>query len=252
MAQPDPDLPGRVLASLEDGTPLVTGTGLGDGRVVLFHVTASADWSSLPLSGLFVQMLERLTLSAGGLATAPETLAGTVWTPQQVLDGFGALVTPSLVAGVPGERLAEARPSPETPPGIYASGDRRVALNVMRADDRLAPLGALPEGVVVETLDLPAEIRLGPWLIGLALALLALDVLATLVVSGRLGRGRRRAAAQAAGAVLLIAGRGAGGDRARRGAGRRRRGCDLCRQPDGARLCAHRQRAGGRDQRRRA
>ena len=27
MAQPDPDLPGRVLASLEDGTPLVTGRG---------------------------------------------------------------------------------------------------------------------------------------------------------------------------------------------------------------------------------
>ena len=99
MAQPDPDLPDRVLASLEDGTPLVTGRSLGDGRVVLFHVTASADWSSLPLSGLFVQMLERLTQSAGGLASAPETLAGTVWTPLQVLDGFGALAPPSLVAG---------------------------------------------------------------------------------------------------------------------------------------------------------
>ena len=56
------------MATLEDGTPLVTGRSLGDGRVVLFHVTASADWSSLPLSGLFVQMLERLTQSAGGLA----------------------------------------------------------------------------------------------------------------------------------------------------------------------------------------
>ena len=138
MAQPDPDLPDRVMATLEDGTPLVTGRPLGDGRVVLFHVTASADWSSLPLSGLFVRMLERLTQSAGGLSTAAETLAGSVWTPQQVLSGFGELEPPSLVAGVPGERLAEARPSPETPPGIYASGDRRVALNVMRAGDSLA------------------------------------------------------------------------------------------------------------------
>ncbi len=153
MAQPDPDLPGRVLASLEDGTPLVTGRELGDGRVVLFHVTASADWSSLPLSGLFVQMLERLTQSAGGLANAPEALEGTIWTPLQVLDGFGALAPPSLIAGVPGERLAEARPSAETPPGIYASGERRVALNVMRADDDLSPLGPLPDGVTVETLD---------------------------------------------------------------------------------------------------
>ena len=154
MAQPDPDLPGRVLASLEDGTPLVTGRTLGDGRVVLFHVTASADWSSLPLSGLFVQMLERLTQSAGGLAAEPESLAGTIWTPLQVLDGFGALAPPSLVAGVPGERLAVARPSPETPPGIYGSGERRVALNVHARRRRpLAPLGPLPDGVTVETLD---------------------------------------------------------------------------------------------------
>ena len=103
MAQPDPDLPGRVLATLEDGTPLVTGRALGDGRVVLFHVTASAEWSSLPLSGLFVQMLERLTQSAGGLAAAPETLAGTVWTPLQVLNGFG-----ELEAAEPGRRACRA------------------------------------------------------------------------------------------------------------------------------------------------
>ncbi|HPG23521.1 MAG TPA: LytTR family transcriptional regulator, partial [Amaricoccus sp.] len=45
VAQPDPDLPERVMASLEDGTPLVTGRAIGDGRLVLFHVTANADWS---------------------------------------------------------------------------------------------------------------------------------------------------------------------------------------------------------------
>jgi hypothetical protein len=206
MAQPDPDLPGRTMATLEDGTPLVTGRSLGDGRVVLFHVTASAEWSSLPLSGLFVQMLERLTQSAGGLATTAETLQGSVWTPLQVLSGFGELEPPSLIAGVPGERLAEARPSAETPPGVYASGERRVALNVMRTDDRLEPLGPMPEGVRIETFERPTEIRLGPWLIGVALLLLALDVLATLVVSGRLGRGLRHAAPAAGAALLLAAG----------------------------------------------
>lgn len=204
MAQPDPDLPDRVMATLEDGTPLVTGRPLGEGRVVLFHVTASADWSSLPLSGLFVQMLERLAQSAGGLATAAESLAGATWTPQQVLSGFGELEPPALVAGVPGERLAEARPSPETPPGIYASGDRRVALNVMRAGDGLAPMPPLPDDVVVESLDRPEELRLGPWLVALALVLLVLDVLATLAVSGRL-RHLRPGAASAA-AILLVAG----------------------------------------------
>ena len=213
MAQPDPDLPGRVMATLEDGTPLVTGRAMGDGRVVLFHVTANAEWSSLPLSGLFVSMLERLTQSAGGVAAGEEALEGAVWTPVQVLDGFGAAQTPILVAGVAGEDLAVARASAVTPPGIYASGDRRAALNVMRAEDRLEPMGALPDGVVVEALERAEETRLGPWLIALALILLALDVLATLVVSGRLRNGGRpaRAAAAAAGLALAFLMVGAGG-----------------------------------------
>jgi hypothetical protein len=213
MAQPDPDLPGRVMATLEDGTPLVTGRAMGDGRVVLFHVTANAEWSSLPLSGLFVSMLERLTQSAGGVAAGEEALEGAVWTPVQVLDGFGAAQTPILVAGVAGEDLAVARASAVTPPGIYASGDRRAALNVMRAEDRLEPMGALPDGVVVEALERAEETRLGPWLIALALILLTLDVPATLVVSGRLRNGGRpaRAAAAAAGLSLAFLMVGAGG-----------------------------------------
>ncbi len=203
MAQPDPDLPNRVMATLEDGTPLVTGHGLGDGRVVLFHVTANADWSNLPLSGLFVRMLERLTQSAGGLSDTPETLAGTTWTPQQVLNGFGDMETPSLVAGVPGDRLAEDRPSAEMPPGIYASGDRRIAVNVMRAGDTLRPLAAMPAGVTVEAMERAEETPLGPWLIALALLLLAIDVLATLRLSGRLGGGRLRGAAITTAALFL-------------------------------------------------
>ncbi|TPE52929.1 DUF4159 domain-containing protein [Amaricoccus solimangrovi] len=205
MAQPDPDLPNRVLATLEDGTPLVTGHALGDGRVVLFHVTANADWSNLPLSGLFVRMLERLTQSAGGLATSAEAVAGSVWTPSQVLNGFGDLEPPSLVAGVPGERLIAERPSRAMPPGIYASADRRVAVNVMRAGDRLAPLTGLPAGIRIETIAQPPEIRLGPWLLAAALLLLTLDVLATLRVSGRLGRLRARGGAAAAAALLAAA-----------------------------------------------
>jgi hypothetical protein len=60
LAEPSATLPSRVWASLEDGTPLVTANAQGKGLVVLFHVTANADWSNLPLSGLFVEMLKRL------------------------------------------------------------------------------------------------------------------------------------------------------------------------------------------------
>jgi hypothetical protein len=120
----------------------------------------------------------------------------------QELNGFGTLEAPSQVAGVPGERLASDRPSAGMPPGVYASGERRVALNVMRAGDGLAPMAALPEGVVVEAIDRAEERRLGPLLLALALMLLALDVLATLRLSGRLSPGMR-VAGHAALLVLL-------------------------------------------------
>lgn len=202
VAQPDPELASRVMASLEDGTPLITGRRLGEGRVVLFHVTANADWSNLPLSGLFVQMLERLTLSAGSNAGTEADLGEEIWTAQQVLDGFGALGTPSLVAGVPGTALAEGAPGPEMPPGIYANGERRHALNIMAEDDRLRPFAPLPAGVRIEAMERPGETRLGPWLLAAALALLAVDLIATLVISGRL---RPRGASAAVALLAFIA-----------------------------------------------
>ena len=64
LAQPDPELATATIAALADGTPLVTQKRVGDGRIVLFHTAANAEWSSLPLSGLFVQMLERLAVSS--------------------------------------------------------------------------------------------------------------------------------------------------------------------------------------------
>ncbi|MGI9407748.1 MAG: BatA domain-containing protein, partial [Hyphomicrobiaceae bacterium] len=61
----------KVWARLTDGTPLVTARALGDGWLVLFHITANSDWSNLPLSGLFVDMLRRvLTLGQGAASGA--------------------------------------------------------------------------------------------------------------------------------------------------------------------------------------
>lgn len=77
VAQPDPTLTERVIASLSDGTPLVTRKAHGAGQIVLFHVTANAEWSTLPLSGLFVQMLERLSISSRTSRPEAEQLAGT-------------------------------------------------------------------------------------------------------------------------------------------------------------------------------
>ncbi len=56
--------------------------------MVLFHVTANADWSNLPLSGLFVDMLRRLVQRSAGVAGGGRWPAAG---PAESLDGFGAL-----------------------------------------------------------------------------------------------------------------------------------------------------------------
>src|SRR6056297_2909942 len=185
MAQPDPTLANRVIAQLTDGTPLVTRKQVGSGQVVLFHVTANAEWSSLPLSGLFVQMLERLAVSSVVAKPDAAELEGTTWQPAQVLDGFGRLDDAGTLPGVAGEALIEPVLGPELRPGLYDGPERRLALNVTKPDTTLAPM-AWPARVPVEGLARPPEAPLGGWLLGLAMLLLMGDIIASLALSGRL------------------------------------------------------------------
>ena len=201
MAQPDPTLADRVIAQLTDGTPLVTRKQLDQGEVILFHVTANAEWSNLPLSGLFVQMLERLAVSSRPVGPLAEDLTGTTWVPEAILDAFGTLTDIDTLPGVAGETLAKAIPGPALPPGLYAGTDRRIAVNVIGAETVLAP-AAWPERIVVEGLAALRETILKGWLLALAVGLLLIDILASLLLSGRL-RGARGVAAALA-LILLI------------------------------------------------
>jgi hypothetical protein len=202
LAQPDPDLATRSIAALADGTPLVTRKPLGQGQVVLFHVTANAEWSTLPLSGLFVQMLERLAVSTRPAVSDAAELAGQVWVPQDVLDAYGTEADAGEVPGVPGEVLAEGiatGPKEGLPPGLYAGADRRVALNVIGPDTVLAP-AVWPARIVVEGLAVQRERALKGAVLAGALALLLADLLASLWLTGRL----RRAGAVGAAAFLAL------------------------------------------------
>ncbi|WP_424985072.1 DUF4159 domain-containing protein [Microbulbifer sp. S227A] len=200
MAQPDPTLADRVIASLSDGTPLVTRKPLGQGQVVLFHVTANAEWSSLPLSGLFVEMLERLAVSSAAATPQPADLAGTTWTPMQVMDGFGKLTDAGTLPGVDGTALVGEPVGPDLQPGLYANEDRRLARNVLSGDTELAA-ARWPADIPVHGLAVQREMPIGGALLGLALVMLALDVVASLALSGRLGLSR--AAAVIAGGLLV-------------------------------------------------
>ena len=186
IAQPDPTLADRVIAQLEDGTPLVTRKRIGEGQVILFHVTANAEWSSLPLSGLFVQMLERLSVTSSGTdTTLPADLIGTTWQPRQVLTAFGGVETADTLPGVSGQALVSDPLGPALRPGLYDGPDRQIARNIIRSDISLAA-AQWPADVPVLGLSRPTEKSLGGWLLAAALILLMADILASLALSGRL------------------------------------------------------------------
>ncbi|MEM7521302.1 MAG: DUF4159 domain-containing protein, partial [Pseudomonadota bacterium] len=203
VAQPDPTLANRVIASLSDGTPLVTRKTLGQGQIVLFHVTATAEWSTLPLSGLFVEMLERLAVSAASTSPNAADLEGTTWTPLRVLDGFGVLSDAGTLPGVDGGDLISAPAGPALQPGIYSSGDRRLARNVFGPDSTLVP-ATWPVGVPVRGLAVAPEQPVAGWLLSFAILLLLADVVASLALSGRL-LGKVSTAAITGVAATLIA-----------------------------------------------
>lgn len=211
LAQPGPDLADRTIAALDDGTPLVTRREMGAGQIVLFHVTANAEWSNLPLSGLFVDMLERLAVSTRPEATGESDLVGQVWVPQVVLDAWGQAQDAGQVAGVDGAALAAAisgGPDAAHPPGLYASGERRVALNAVGPDTELAP-AAWAAGTVIEGIEAVRSQSLKGALLTAATVLLLLDILAALILSGRMP-GLRRAAAVLALALVPLAMPGVG------------------------------------------
>ena len=185
LAEPGAHLADQTWARLADGTPLVTAAPRGAGRIVLFHVTANADWSNLPLSGLFVTMLRRLVaLSAGVAAPAP---GAAPLAPASTLDGFGQLVAPpSTAAALAANAVATTAASPHHPPGLYGPESGRRALNL---SSHLPPPEAAPvlAGAHVEPIAGRAPERaIGPWLIALALALLAFDLLVSLGLRGLL------------------------------------------------------------------
>ncbi|WP_439580338.1 DUF4159 domain-containing protein [Elioraea sp.] len=182
LAEPSLDLARRTWATLTDGTPLVTGEPRGRGAIALFHVTANTEWSNLPLSGVFVEMLRRLVQLSAGVGTAA---GDAVLAPFETLDGFGRLGAPSaFTTGIAASAIERTVPSPRHPPGFYGPDAARRALNLGAAIERPTPL-APPEGAARRTLGEEAVSRdLRPWLLGAALALLTLDLLLALWLRG--------------------------------------------------------------------
>jgi len=184
LAQPALDLAEKTWARLDDGTPLVTGERRGKGWLVLVHTTANAQWSNLPLSGLFVDMLRRLVALSQGVVTKA---AGPPLDPLSTLDGFGRL-GPAIASArsIPAEAFGKARVSKTHPPGYYGSKTARRALNLSAGLTSPIPIGPLPSGVSRAEYGKTQEIDLRPGLLTLALVLALIDFAASLSLRGLL------------------------------------------------------------------
>ncbi|MFN7023339.1 MAG: DUF4159 domain-containing protein [Pseudorhizobium sp.] len=211
LAEPTPDLAERTWASLADGTPLVTTREQESGRIVLFHTSAEATWSNMPLSGTFVEMLRRLVqmARAGGAATGSAAENGAaVLPPYRLLTADGSLTTE---AGTAKPITIQSGGTPvasfDHPPGLYGTEDGFSAVNLLEPGTELASIDAqaASASIVREGLIGEEARSLRPLLFAAAFFLILVDSLVVLFMNGAFAR-RSRSRRSAAAGIAAIAG----------------------------------------------
>ena len=182
LAEPTQSLKERTWARLSDGTPLVTANQVGKGWVVLVHVTANTDWSNLPISGLFIDMLKRILALSRGVEKKADDL---LYPPLETMDGFGVLSPPPPQAiSIRGKTYSNLKTSRIHPPGYYGTKKQRVTLNLSSGIDNLSPLENIPDGVELKQPSDQTAIEIKPWLLLVAFLLVILDLFISLAIRG--------------------------------------------------------------------
>lgn len=212
LAEPTPDIVERTWATLADGTPLVTGLKKGKGTLVLFHITPEATWSTLPISGSFVEMLRRIVqLSRNqGAAVANAEAAAMSLAPYRMIAADGTLVPPTPDARplVPGAGTLPV--TFENPPGLYGSETGVFAHNLLEPATAFAPLVrpqfTVPVTNIQYAFDESRDLKGS--LVTAALALMLLDTLAVFWMGGLMSRRPRRGRSAAATTAALLLGLG--------------------------------------------
>lgn len=213
LAEPSPGLTNRTWAQLSDGTPLVTAERRGQGWIVLFHITATPDWSTLPLSGVMVDMLRRILDLSRGVNEAASALPPSL-PARDVLNGAGQLVTPPPnVVALERDEIRDPDIGPVHPPGYYGPGATKIAVNLGPTIGPTSAQNTWPANVTVSGLDAVATERtLKPWLLVAALSLFIIDFVISLVLRGlvnfeslrNMGTSQRAGAATGAGLALIL------------------------------------------------
>ena len=199
----EPSSGARALASLAGEFPLLVELPHGKGRVLWLNASLDRAWGDLPLSPVYVALVQQLARS-GDLARQAATTGwvGEAWPDLTHFPDDAAW--PADPSGVPGTRALKS--------GAYAAtaadGTARwsCAVNVRRAESDLRPVPAdrlaamLPGRLATGTKgirewrdEIRREVPLWPWLLGAA----GLVFLAEMVASARAGERRLDASAPA-------------------------------------------------------
>ncbi len=132
VAEPSLDLLEHAIAILNDGTPLITARKQKAGWNILFHISATPEWSNLPLSGLFLEQLNILTnMSSSNNSSTAKKETDSLFFLTEKIDPYGA-----LTAATRQEKPLKTPLnhnfilSKDTPAGIYKNDQTILNINV--------------------------------------------------------------------------------------------------------------------------
>lgn len=132
----EPRAGASVLASFEDGSPALVESGAGSGRVLMYNSTLGMAWSDLPLSPVYLPLVQQMVRYLGEREVSAWHRLG-----QAFVVAKGAEGVPPAVDAPSGERLKSAGASRDgellltgREPGFYrlryAAGHEFAAVNV--------------------------------------------------------------------------------------------------------------------------
>jgi hypothetical protein len=152
---------------------------------VLFHVTANADWSSLPLSGLFVQMLERLAVSTRPALPEADDVGASPGSPSRCWTGSAPCATRAFAPVFPGEIMVEAPLVRRPAARPLRGGGATPRPQCVDVETELSP-ATWPASIPVEGMAVIQATDLMAAFLAAALLLLLVDAIAALWLAGRL------------------------------------------------------------------
>ena len=152
-------------------------TKYGEGEIILFHIGANNDWSNLPMSSLFPDMINRVLLFSKNYNSSNLKNLNL----NKEINGFGNLVSPKKVVTIDSfDKLKTIKPSFNNPPGQYENNQISIVLNlstnIKQYETQKKDTNVLSNYSFKKTKDLSSTI------LKIILTMFILDILITIMI----------------------------------------------------------------------